>query len=532
MLAKYLRFSKWGYGFLAVGIFILAYVVIASYKLHFPGPQYDETLYLNGALGGVDKVTFLTKTFHGLPVLLMPYIGALKAWIFYPIFAIFGVNPITMRLPSILLTALGLFILYYVLKQQIGRRLSVLTIAVTALSASFIMFTRLDEGPVVLDFLLKVIGIGLLLSFARRQKIAYLGAFWFVMLLGTFNKLNFIWYVNSFLTAFVLIYGRTLLRQSKASSERKKIILVSIIGYLLNVAYYLYINKTYHLGSSFGFVGFNLAYSTLSNVIDGNWFYNYALSAHNAGTIVVFWLTAAIILAGGALLVWKVRTKRKDLPSHAAFYGFIGLTLLLLLGQIVMTKQATAGWHYFSVYPFVGILLVLGLDMFGRLRIGINWPALLRVGPMLVVGALCIYQLAVYRQYTNVYGKPVSNFSWSSSIYNLIDFAKAQPQSQFVSLDWGTQTQLIGYDSVPNKYYEVFGPIQLQNPVTAQQDFEKYIANLPNAYYVTHPASVAIFPNVTRDFFKLAEEHGYQPIQVASFKDGSRTIFVVYRLHY
>ncbi|HSW98846.1 MAG TPA: hypothetical protein VLF71_03335, partial [Candidatus Saccharimonadales bacterium] len=63
---------------------IALYVGIAAYRIRFPGTEYDEALYVNAARGGVDNVTFMTKTFYGFPVLLMPYIGALKAYIFYP----------------------------------------------------------------------------------------------------------------------------------------------------------------------------------------------------------------------------------------------------------------------------------------------------------------------------------------------------------------------------------------------------------------------------------------------------------------
>src|SRR5258708_2952812 len=82
--------------FFAPFIIIFTYVLVSSYKIRFPGTQYDEALYLNAAHGGVDQITFMTKTFHGFPVLLMPYIGALKAYLFFPIFAVFSTSPIIM----------------------------------------------------------------------------------------------------------------------------------------------------------------------------------------------------------------------------------------------------------------------------------------------------------------------------------------------------------------------------------------------------------------------------------------------------
>jgi len=47
-----------------------------------PGCHYDELLFGNAALGVVDPHSFLYRTIAGVPVLLMPYVGALKAYIF------------------------------------------------------------------------------------------------------------------------------------------------------------------------------------------------------------------------------------------------------------------------------------------------------------------------------------------------------------------------------------------------------------------------------------------------------------------
>ena len=505
---------------------VLAYVLIASYKLRYPGSQYDESLYLNAALGGVDSTTFITKSFHGIPVLLMPYIGALKAFIFFPIFKLFGVSPMTMRLPDIFLTGAALYILFRLLINQVGRFLSLSILAITALDASFIMFTRLDNGPVVLDFLLKVISLFVLLRFAKEPKTYLALLFWLTIILGEYNKLNFIWYANASAIAFIVIYGRGAWR-TQNPLVRKKTIFLSAACYFLCVGYYLYTSRTYHLATSFGFVGWHQLYSRLSTIVNGSWFYNYSLSQNRIGSSVIFWVVLAVILVGVISILWL---NRKNQPSSnfVRFYKFVALYLLLILLQLSFTKSATAGWHYFSIYPFLGTLLVLSLNEIVKV---LN-PKKVRLADIMLtlsVSFLCIYQINVYRQYTKLYGSTPSNKYWSTAIYKLVDYTKTK-NSPIVSLDWGTQTVLIGFDHTPNKYYEVFGPISVNNAPQNSLDFQRYIATKPGAYYVTHPKNQEIFPEVTKDFFVLAKSHGYQQYKVATIKDDSTPVFEIYQL--
>jgi hypothetical protein len=74
------------------GLFLMGVVgfffTTSMLRLSRPGCQYDELLFGNAALGVVDPHSFLHRTVVGVPVLLMPYIGALKAYLYYPIFKI------------------------------------------------------------------------------------------------------------------------------------------------------------------------------------------------------------------------------------------------------------------------------------------------------------------------------------------------------------------------------------------------------------------------------------------------------------
>ncbi|HEX7963147.1 MAG TPA: glycosyltransferase family 39 protein, partial [Candidatus Saccharimonadales bacterium] len=463
----------------------------------------------------------------GIPVLLMPYIGALKAYIFYPIFKVFGVSAVSMRLPDILLAAGGLYALYRLASAEVGKRLSLAIVLLTGLDASFIMFTRLDNGPVVLDFLLKMLGMFALLRFVRARKLLWLAGFWLVMLLGTFNKLNFIWDVNALAGAFVVAYGLFMWRKTNRA-QRLRALLISIAGYGLNVGYYLYINKTYHLGSKLGFVGWRTIYNNLADLVQGGWFYHYAFAQTSIGSVHVFWIMLIAMAAGVLCLARVVRMRNEFDPRFVRFFVFAAAAGVLLLGQIAITPQATAGWHYFSVYPLFGVTFTLALYLICRVAVP-QWRRFAYMATAAAVGLLCVYQLGVYRQYVAAYNRPPGKLIWSTAIYQLTDYAKVH-RGPFVSMDWGTQTQLLGFDPVPGKYVEMFGPLLVNDPAQSEFDFQKYIVSEPGALYVTHAAGERIIPDVTTQFFDLAAAHGYRLTLVKTIYDGNRPVFEIYSL--
>jgi hypothetical protein len=82
---------------LAVFGLMLAFVGFASYRIHSPGLYYDELLFVPAAMGRHEAFQTPYGSWLGLPIMIFPYIGALKAWIYAPIFRLFGVSALTIR---------------------------------------------------------------------------------------------------------------------------------------------------------------------------------------------------------------------------------------------------------------------------------------------------------------------------------------------------------------------------------------------------------------------------------------------------
>jgi 4-amino-4-deoxy-L-arabinose transferase-like glycosyltransferase len=88
--------------------------------------------------------------------MLMTYMGALKAYLYYPVFKVFGVSPATIRWPVIILSLVTLGLIYGVARSSFARLTSVLLVLVVAVDPTFIYTTKIDVGPTTLMMLLKL----------------------------------------------------------------------------------------------------------------------------------------------------------------------------------------------------------------------------------------------------------------------------------------------------------------------------------------------------------------------------------------
>src|SRR5215469_6624120 len=124
---------------------VCVFVFLAVYRIQLPGLYYDEVAFVNAAQGAPDN-TFIYKRLGPVPVLIMPYLGALKAWIYAPIFHILGTSPLTIRLPAILLAAVTLLIFYRAMRDAIGALWATMVVWVMAVDPANLFPSRLDWG--------------------------------------------------------------------------------------------------------------------------------------------------------------------------------------------------------------------------------------------------------------------------------------------------------------------------------------------------------------------------------------------------
>src|SRR5579864_8684344 len=107
------------------------FLFFACFRLREPGLEYDEVLFANAALGNLDGsfLAYAVRVGHRtLPIMLMPYIGAVKAWIYTFIFTLGPISATTVRLPMIFLGVITLVATYFCAVPLFNRKTGLITV--------------------------------------------------------------------------------------------------------------------------------------------------------------------------------------------------------------------------------------------------------------------------------------------------------------------------------------------------------------------------------------------------------------------
>jgi hypothetical protein len=170
---------------------VCLFIFVAEYRVELPGLYYNEVAFVNAAQGAPDN-TFIHKRLGTVPILIMPYLGALKAWMYAPVFRFFGVSPVTVRLPAILLAAVTLLILYCAIQGPLGAGWAAIVVWIMAVDPANLFPSRLDWGPTVFMHFFQALILALWFSYRYKPQlwkpVMILGCF----ALGFFDKFNFV----------------------------------------------------------------------------------------------------------------------------------------------------------------------------------------------------------------------------------------------------------------------------------------------------------------------------------------------------
>src|SRR5205823_578451 len=117
---------------------------------------------------------------------------------------------------------------------------------------------------------------------------------------------------------------------------------------------------------------------------------------------------------------------------------------------ILLTANATAGWHYISVYPFVTIVAAYGVYALARALSPTRTAAVVGV---VLVGALSLaYNGSLLAKYlANLRAGEPANSAWSPAIYRLSSYLQ-HTNGQIYTADWGISNPLFALH--PARRYE------------------------------------------------------------------------------
>ncbi|MBZ0308628.1 MAG: glycosyltransferase family 39 protein, partial [Anaerolineae bacterium] len=475
--------------YLPLLIAVVVYSGLAFYQLELPGMHHDEAQEAalmgmqlkNGLPPVLFRETGLTVAGRSWPLMVQDYIGALNVYLAWIPFSIGGVSVESLRTMSIITGILTLVMAFGAAWSLAGKRAAALTVLLLAVHPTQIFWTR--QGVYVTSYTqtLALAGLWLMVRWWRGGKSWNLWLAAFLMGVGLWGKLLFIWFMGA---VFIAWFFLNLPRWIKKFSLRPDVptplytILTAIFCGLLGLSPLI----TYNLKSGgtldniFG--NFDQSYYGVDNrnvrenftervrqtplVFESG--HMWELGGQYPNPLARGWL----YLSAGACLAAAVLMREKR-----GVRLFIVLIVVLMVAQSSFTSTALWYTHFALILPFMVMLGAVGaLALADVIRAAVHKrfrpmgvftglkPGVESIQVMIAVLVMVVFSLDALStwNYHHALRETGGLGTHSDAIYRLVDKMKTlPPHAPVAALDWGigpvTET-LTEARIVPN---EVFG---------------------------------------------------------------------------
>jgi 4-amino-4-deoxy-L-arabinose transferase-like glycosyltransferase len=192
--------------YLPLLLILLTLLYILTAFLPLPGIQEDEALFLTPFLRGHYPLYSWRVGSHLVPLMLMDYIGALKTWIYLPVFKLWRPGPWSMRLPVCFFSLLTVGVLAVFLRRITSARIALVTALLLATDAPFVLTGVFDWGPVCLLLLATALFLFLFQRFTTGGSRVWLSAAFFAAGLATWEKALFVVILFALALAWLLVF--------------------------------------------------------------------------------------------------------------------------------------------------------------------------------------------------------------------------------------------------------------------------------------------------------------------------------------
>ena len=406
----------------------------------------DEALYVESAvfmLRGVGSPPFVSDP--GLlahlfgrawPLMIVPYVGATKAFVTLPLFVAFGIRAESARFAGVLLGCLGIAGLVALIGTEIHPAAGLIAGVLLAIHPSYLDFTVFDNGGASVWMGAMGLGAWTLHNYLRRRSTLSALLLGIAIGLGVWARANVVWLVVSVMAAALLVCGR------RAIPDGRHIVFI-LIGVAGGAAPLI----AYEARSRFATLDFIAATRR-------------PLSAHEIGQRLrslselmiadgeqrgIWWgpprpiwqVAIGALLLGIVLVSLGTRFRSGD-PSVSRWRRGFAWSAVILTGLIVSSNLNVGQHHLVAVLPLaLGALAILSVELARCSRAAI---------PLLAAGAigLVAISLASNVQIGRGVDRTGGKWVWSSAINDVKDYLQSRrvPPDRLKILNWGFQNNL------------------------------------------------------------------------------------------
>jgi 4-amino-4-deoxy-L-arabinose transferase-like glycosyltransferase len=475
-----------------------------------------------------------------LPLMVLSYLGALKSWIYRPIFGAFGTGAASLRVPMILAGAASIWLLYQLLVKISGRRAALIGSALLATDAVFLLTSTFDWGPVAIEHVLLLGGMLLLVRFWERRQEAALAAGFFLFGLALWNKALAVWTLSGMGLAALATLPRQIL--DVVTARRLGLAALSLcLGALPLILY----NIHSHGGTLSGNAvydprGLSTKLPALVMTFQGSGLFGYmvpedwqtptphephgwfqtasaglsAAAGHPRRSLLAYAFCAAIVLmplARGAAL-------------RALVLALVAMTVAWL--QMALTvKTGNALHHTILLWPLPQVIIAISFVEASR-RLGRAGVPLLAAVTAVVVGS----NLLVVNEYYVRMARNRGTVSWTDAVFTLSDYMKTVPAQTVFSLDWGffDTLRLLSDGQLPLRV----GEDPIGKPELTEDDRQRLLGRIaePGSIFIAHCQGFEFYPGLAAKMSQFAQDAGYRRQDLATISDtNGRPTFEVFR---
>ncbi len=512
------------------------------------GIQNDEAIFANGIYDLAD-VSYTVELFHRkLPLMLMPYLGAFKSWLYAPILAIWRPSPYAVRIPVLLLVAVTIWLLFLLTRRVAGDRAALIATALLSTDPMFLLTTCFDWGPVALQHFFLLAGLVLLVAGARGRWPWSLPIAFFAFGLGVWDKVVFLWALAALALSFAIVFPRI----SLACLNVKNLALAAgslCLGSLPLIAY----NIHQPLGTLHSNVwvrdSFRNQFRYLRATFEGSVLFGWLASADpgphpptNSGVLLDIsarlsgafhhpyqtWLWPAFVTA---LLITAILsfTRRREAPGDFPKQKpILAATLALAVFWMLIVFPYNGGstvHHTILLWPLPQF--IIGLAFAG---ISSRFRRLGGLAVSLAVSGVLLGNVLVVNEYYEQLATNGPGLQWTDASYALTGAVERLSPRHVVLTDWGFSNTIRLLDQGKLDLVDLSFLLARRRPFPAGDEAVlRYWLAQPATVFVAHTAGNEIFPHVNANLEAFLQQNSYEKQVVNAVEDRSgRPTFEVF----
>jgi Dolichyl-phosphate-mannose-protein mannosyltransferase len=527
---------------LCVFLSCLGFLMAGCVLLPYAGIQNDEALVAGPIFGPVAR-DFRIRIFHrDIPLMAMDYVGALKSWLYWPIFRLTQPSPTSLRLPVLLIGALTIWLFYRLLEKIAGPRAAVTGCLLLATDTTFLLTTEFDWGPVAIQHLMLVAACLFLFEFERTGSSKFLAAGFLALGLGLWDKALFAWLLGGLSAAAAVVFPREVFARLTAKNLG-----VALAGFLLGVWPLAVFNARHQwrtIGNHASFSAQDLAGKSevLQATLNGSGLFGYMVNespsqlvkqpqtwleqgstrvADSAGQPHRNFLLPALLLSLAAGLLGGSR--------RAILFALVFMAATWIL--MALTRNAGGSVHHaVLLWPFPQLVVAIACAGLSR-----KWARWGRAACALAIAVLCATNLLVTNQYLAQFIRNGPTVTWTDAIYPLSDSLRKEPADGFVIgdvfvMDWGIFNPLLLLHQGLIRIHVGFDAPMNPTPGAQERRMIDGMLSSTRAVFVAHTPGNEFFPAANRRFLMEAASRGYRKQLLHTVADRhGREVFEVYR---